>query len=544
MILATYRWKTTIFSHAKFLFAALAVLVGMPMGLVDVFSVVAEEKRPNILVLLTDDQVYNSTGYSGARQVKTPNFDRLAADGLVFDAAYDNTSICMPSRASIMTGMYEYKTGCNFGRGYLLTEKWQGSYPILLRAAGYYTGFAGKFGFAVKGPGGKSGYHTNEDLPMDSFDWWKGWPGQGSYKTAGNEFFTEYADEYPHVTRALGAAADDFFREAKGRGKPFCLSLSFKAPHGPKSPDKFFDDVYADTVWEEPANYDEKGAAHLPDQAKSGRQYLDIKDFRPEDFQVTMRKYHQQIHGVDYAIGMIRKSLETHGLAENTVILFLTDNGYNCGSHGFGGKVLPYEEGSRSPMIIYDPRHPVSGKGKRTKALAGSIDIAPTVLALAGLAIPENMDGLSLLPLLDEPEGRVREAMLLINTWGAAPAHSLGVVTETHKYIHWPFAHEMTAKTELYDLTNDRHEMNNLVFGSAQSEVLDQMRRHYDESLAKWRQECVETGGYPLMATIYDRHLPWETKVAAMDEKTKRLYLHWRDKGKSKDKDKASTGKQ
>jgi arylsulfatase A-like enzyme len=504
----------------------------------------AEGDRPNILVLLTDDQVYNSTGYSGNEQVKTPHLDRLAADGLIFDAAYDNTSICMPSRASIMTGMYEYKTGCNFGRGYLLKEKWRGSYPILLREAGYFTGFAGKFGFAVKGPGDKAGYHTNEDLPMDSFDWWKGWPGQGSYKTAENEFFTEYAAEYPHVTRALGAAAGDFFKEAKRRGEPFCFSLSFKAPHGPKSPDKFFDHVYADTVWAEPPNYDEKGAAHLPEQAKSGRQFLQIKDFRPESFQSTMRKYHQQIHGVDYAIGMIRDALDKHGLADNTVIIFLTDNGYNCGSHGFGGKVLPYEEGSRSPMIIFDPRHAVSGQGKRTKALAGSIDIAPTVLDLAGLPVPENMDGHSLMALLDEPEGRVREAMLLINTWGAAPHHSLAVVTETHKYIHWPFAHEMTAKAELYNLTDDRYEMNNQVFQSGDSEVLKQMRRHYDEALATWREECVETGGYPLMATIFDRHLPWDTKVAAMDEKTKRLYLEWRDKGKDKNKDKASTGKE
>ena len=110
----------------------------------------AVEKRPNIILLLTDDQSYNSLGYAGNAQVKTPILDRLASEGLIFDAAYDTTSICMASRAQVMTGMYEYKTGCNFSHGPLRRDKWQQSYPVVLRKAGYFTGFVGKFGFAVK----------------------------------------------------------------------------------------------------------------------------------------------------------------------------------------------------------------------------------------------------------------------------------------------------------------------------------------------------------------------------------------------------------
>ncbi|TFG41835.1 MAG: twin-arginine translocation signal domain-containing protein, partial [Syntrophobacterales bacterium] len=486
----------------------------------------AEQNRPNIVLLLTDDQSYRSLGFYGNARAKTPNLDALAAQGLVFDRAYDTTAICMASRAQVMTGMYEYKTGCNFSHGPISADKWAKSYPILMRDAGYHTGFVGTFGFSVKPTAeGNSAYHTNEDLPMDSFDEWYGWPGQGNYRTADNEFVAQYASIYPHVTRACGAASQDFIKNAKKQGKPFCLSVSFKAPHGPMSPDPFFDEVYADTVWEEPHNYDEKGAAHIPAQAKTGRQYLDIIDFRPDSYQKTMRKYHQLIHGVDYAVGMIREELERQGVAENTVILFLTDNGYSCGAHGMGGKVLPYEEPSRSPMIIYDPRHPVSGKGARIKSVTANIDMAPTVLDFAGLPIPGNMDGKSLRPLLDNPNGRVHDSILLINAWGNAPTHSLAVVTDEYKYISWPYANGMESVEELYHLTVDRYEMKNIVANPEKEEDLGTMRKRYDELLASWQAESVAEGNYPIFGKIYDRSLSWDEKLAAMDIRTKRNYL-------------------
>ena len=485
-------------------------------------------QRPNIILLLTDDQNYDTLAFTGNDQVKTPNLDRLAGEGLVFHSAYDTTSICMASRAQVMTGMYEYKTGCNFSHGPLTTDKWKKSYPVLIREAGYHTGFVGKFGFSVKEPGGPSNYHSNEDLPIDAFDVWLGWPGQGSYKTEENEFVRSYAGKYPHVTRALGAASQDFIKGAKTTGKPFCLSVSFKAPHGPMSPDPAFDDVYADTAWKTMPNHGEKGAAHLPEQAKSGRQYRKLRDFSGERYQSTMRKYQQLVHGIDHAVGMIRAELETQDLADNTVILFLTDNGYNCGSHDFGGKVLPYEEGSRSPMIIYDPRHPVSGTGKSCNAVVGNIDVAPTMLELAGLPTPENMDGRSLFPLLDDPSSKVRDALLLINVWGDAPTHSLGIATEDYKYIHWPYAQNMAPQEELYDLAADRYEMQNLAGSPEHSQALESLRRHHDAALAVWKAECVSSGGYGQYADIFDRELAWDKKLAAMETRTRRTFSEWK----------------
>ncbi len=482
-------------------------------------------QKPNILFLLTDDQAYHLLGYMGNKQVKTPNFDRLAAEGVVFNAHYDTTSICMASRATIATGQYEYRSGCNFNRGSLERIKWNRSYPVLLREAGYYTGFAGKFGFSVTDGPGKTAYHSNENMPMDSFDVWRGWPGQGKYNTAENEFVAEYAEKHPHSSAALGAVSRAFVKNAVKRNQPFCLSVSFKAPHLPLSPDSQYDDVYANTVWEEPPNYDEKGAAHLPRQAKSGRQYLSMDQFRPDSFQTTMRKYNQLIHGVDQAIGEIRAELEEQGVADNTVIILTSDNGYNCGAHGFSGKVLPYEEGSRAPLIVYDPRHPSAGKGHRCAGVTGNIDIMPTILDFAGVSIPDDVDGTSLRPMLDNPKKGVRDALAIMNVWGNIPTHELSIVTEKYKYLNWFFAGEgMKAAEELYDMKSDLHEMKNLIDDPKKQAVLKTMRAFYDREVERWKKNCVRRSGYPEWGILLDRSVPWEEKAKIIPEKEIRKY--------------------
>ncbi len=133
---------------------------------------------------------------------------------------------------------------------------------------------------------------------------------------------------------------------------------------------------------------------------------------------------------------MIREALEQQGLAGNTVVIFTSDNGYNCGAHGFGDKVLPYEEASKVPLIIYDPRRPKSAAGQICKALTANIDLAPTILALAGVPAPEGIDGKSLLPLLSDPSLSIRDALPLFNFWGTASAQSMAVVTPEWKYVY------------------------------------------------------------------------------------------------------------
>ncbi len=444
-------------------------------------------------------------GCMGNPAIKTPNMDKLAADGMVFDNHYNTTAICMASRACIMTGMHEYKTGCNFTYGPLHPNVFARSYPVLLHQAGYCTGFAGKFGFAVTSQSNANLWHKEEGMPIDQFDWWAGWWGQGSYNTAENKCLQKYAEKYPHVSRALGAAAQDFIRQYANRDEPFCLSVSFKAPHGPVKPDPVFDGMYEGVPFPTEKNFGLQAAEHLPVQAKSGRQYLRLGKawLKKSDL---LARYYQQIYGIDVAMGMIRDELQRQGVADNTVIIYTTDNGYFCGAHAMGGKVLPYEEGARAPLIIYDPRHKLSGSKRRSAALTANIDIAPTILNLAGLPVPQNMDGRNLLPLLDEPNTEVRESLLLTQVWGPPQTHALAVVTPRWKYIYWMYGdREISAAEELYDMQNDRLELTNEIKNPTYKEALTQMQTLYDKHIERWKKDCVSD--YQIYGRLADRNI-------------------------------------
>lgn len=464
----------------------------------------ANKKMPNIIFLLSDDQNTYSVGCYGNQDVKTPNMDKLGKDGMIFDRHYDTTAICMASRSNILTGMYEYKTGTNFEHGDMKPEIWEKSYPVLLRKAGYLTAFAGKFGIIVEGKG----------LCQADFDIWGGGPGQTSYKTAKNKSMAQYAKEFPHSTLSYGAFGRDTIRAAVKLNKPFCLSISFKAPHKPATPDPQFDHIYKDKVFKKPANYGREYSKHLSEQSKQGRQYERFESWNyDKDYDGVMRKYHQQVYAIDVALGMIRKEVEDQGIADNTVIIFTSDNGFICGSHGYGSKVLPMEESSRVPLMIYDPRSNNSGKGLRCDRLTGNIDFAPTILELAGIPVPKNIDGISLLGLLKEPTKSGHEQLALMNTYGPEPTKALSIVTPRHKYTFWWYAFKgMTPTEELFDLENDPLELKNLAGDPDHKNLLDQMRAKYDQQHAHLKENAVEYNGYQKYILIFDRNLPLDQK--------------------------------
>jgi arylsulfatase A-like enzyme len=470
--------------------------------------------KPNIIFLLSDDQTSIATGCYGNDQVVTPNMDNLAKDGVMFKNHYNTTAICMASRAIIMTGMYEYKTGCNFMHGPLSEDKFENSYPVILKNSGYYTGFAGKFGFAVSN--GTSWAEDQWDvLPIDAFDSWAGGLGQTDYKTAKNKYIAKYAEKYPHSTRAYGAWANDFIKEAKASGKPFCMSISFKAPHLPFTPDKYFDYVYEGKKYKKPKNYGAENAKHLAPQAKSGRQYHEYDFWRDSDdsYQDAIKNYNQLIHGVDYALGMIRKSLKEQGVDDNTIIIFTSDNGYSCGAHNFGGKVLPYEEASKSPLIIYDPRLSKEKRGVTREKVTGNIDMAPTILSLAGLPIPKNMDGENLIPLIKDEKGIKRETIALLNMWGNDEIQEMSVVSKDWKYIYWQYAdHRMKPSEELFNIGKDRLEMKNLANEPESKKQLIIMRKLYDKQVMHIKQNALDVNDYKKYGLLFDRTVNAQVK--------------------------------
>jgi arylsulfatase A-like enzyme len=475
------------------------------------------EKRPNIIYLMADDQSTYTMGCYGNPDVKTPNMDQLAVDGMAFDNHYVTTAICMASRATVMTGMYEYKHGCNFTHGEMMTSTWKKSYPMLLREAGYMTAFAGKFGFDLREtPGG-----DKLELPAEDFDKWGGGPKQTNYETKKNKSMAAYAEEYPHSTLSYGAFGRDFIEEATKAGKPFCLSISFKAPHKPATPDPKFDDVYAGKTFKKPDNYGREHGEHFSKQSKQDRQYDRFHSWNYSDrYDEVMATYHQQIYAIDVAVGMIREALEGQGVADNTVIIYTSDNGFFCGSHGYGSKVLPYEESTRVPLVIYDPRHPNSGKQLRSDALTGNIDFASTMLKLAGLPVPENMDGANLMKLYDDPAASIHESLTLLNVWGEASTHAMGVVTKDMKYLHWAYAPEGFEVTEeLYHLSKDPLELTNQADNPEYSVAMDQMRKAYDRHLSHWKAEAVPYNNYQPYGTIFDRDTPWSEKKGLYSKK-------------------------
>ncbi len=469
------------------------------------FAAENASSRPNIIFLMTDDQCTYSMGCYGTPSVQTPNLDQLASEAVVFDNYYVTTAICMGSRATVMTGLVEYRHGCNFEHGPLLREHWKRGYPLLLRSAGYLTAFAGKFGFEVADAPRSKGV-----LPENDFDRWGGGPGQTHYETRKNASIAQYADQYPHSTLAYGAFAVDFIRDAAAKKKPFCLSISFKAPHRPVQPDPQFDAVYDGSIFTKPSNYGRENGLHFAEQSRRGRQYQRFTTWHySDDYQGVMAKYYQQIFAVDVAVGRIREALREYDIASNTVIIFTSDNGFMCGSHGYGSKVLPYEESARVPLIVMDPRQSLDKRGRRSDALCGSVDIAPTILALASAEVPEGLDGSDLSPLLDKPTASIHEALPLINTWGPAATHSLAVVTKDWKYIHWPYSEQGLAATEeLYHTGADPLEMKELSEDADHTHNLTRMRSLYDRQVDSWRRLAVLYHRYEKFATFFQRSLP------------------------------------
>lgn len=465
----------------------------------------ATATRPNIVFLLTDDQTAGAVGCYGNPDVITPQLDRLAQQGTRFVNHYNTTSICMASRCSILTGLYEYRHGCNFDHGDLERRFFENSYPLQLRRAGYYTGFAGKLGFDLQ----------SEDFSViaSEFDAWAGGPGQTHYETAKNPAIVQYAEAYPHCSRAYAAWAGDFLKAAKDSGRPFCLSISFKAPHLPFTPDPTDLELYAGkSQFARPENYGPAQGGHLSRQVQTSRAATDYREWM-NDYDETARRYYALISGVDAAVGMIRDSLQREGLADNTVIIYTSDNGYNCGAHGFGDKVIPYEEGSKAPLIIFDPRLDKAHAGNVSYSLTANVDMAATILDLAGVHPAQPMDGWALRPLLSDPTAAVREVLPLFNFWGVPSAQSMALVTPTWKYIHWFYAPEgWQATEELFQLAVDRLEMKNLAHDANYQAELDTMRKHYDLELTKLREGHVADHAYEAYPTLFDRQPSWEVK--------------------------------
>ncbi|MFD2256733.1 sulfatase-like hydrolase/transferase [Luteolibacter algae] len=490
--------------------------------------------RPNIIFILTDDQRQDSLPVYGNTFVKTPNIDALAESGVVFDNASVTSAICTPSRACYFLGQYERKHGVNFNSGTAMSaEAWSKSYPVILKENGYYTGYVGKNHVPI----GDNGYETG--LMDKSFDYW--YAGHGHLKFYPKEhhkiFADNPADTQPEVIAegALSFLKNDgtyiggalSFLDARPEGQPFCLSICLNVPHGagvlnmkqkPSDPELYrtgYRDAMADIKFPETfiAKADIK-TPKLPADLLYTQYRQDIYDDSdtPERLRELMVREYETITGIDNMVGRIRKELEASGEDKNTVIIITSDHGLLHGDQGLGGKALNYEACLQVPLIVSDPRLPAERKGSRVPELVQSIDLAPTLLDLAGIEPADSMQGRSYVRLVKgENAADWRTFAFAENLWSTIFGNPRieSVRNSRWKYIRY-FENDRTlwnkvkpkniykvsaeqselyqtwltstilgeepVYEELYDLEADPNETKNLIGVAEHSEVLDIMR--------------------------------------------------------------------
>jgi arylsulfatase A-like enzyme len=428
---------------------AMALLVGCAS------SSLAASSRPNLIFVLADDLRSDALGCAGNAIVQTPQIDRLAREGVFFRNHCVTTSICAVSRASLFAGQYARRHGINDFATPFRREQWADTYPARLRKAGYQTGFIGKFGV---------GDAPSIKAMAAEFDFWRGLPGQGGL------FFDKNDPTRTHATARFGSQALEFLRNCKP-DQPFCLSLSFTAPHArdgqPREfpPDARDESLYRDAIIPIPLTATQQFFERLPKavQVSESRARWQRRFDTPEKFAETTRDYLRLVTGIDREIGRIVAELRERSLAENTVIVFTSDNGFFFGERGLADKWFMYEESIRVPLIIYDPALPASARGRVVNALTLNLDLAPTLLDLAGLPAPSAMQGKSLVPLLRgdaSPADARTEMFYEHHTLPAKIPPSEGVRTERWSYLQW--VNEVPLVEELYDLRDDPLQTRNL----------------------------------------------------------------------------------
>lgn len=466
-----------------------------------------ESRRPNILFLLTDNQHWTSMGAAGNDIISTPYMDDLAARGVMFDNSFVTTPICGASRASSLTGLYRRSHQFDFRTPPFRASLGPITYPALLKTSGYNTGFIGKFGIE------SDGYMNVEDEEavlgsmFDHFDDFEHW---------GPDFYFERQPDgsLRHLTDVTGDKILDFLRQWQGAddGRPFCLSVSFNAPHCQDDhPQQYIwpssvDHLYHDAVIGVPPTADPAFIEKQPDfikQSENRERWL-RRFGTPDLFQENMKGYYRMVSGIDVVLGRVLDELDALGAADSTVIIFTSDNGMFFGERGLSDCWLLYEDSIRVPLVVMDPRLDESRQGSRAAEMALNIDISPTIIELAGIGVPEAVQGRSLLPLLAGEPGGWRQDFYCEHLFEhPLIPKSEGLRTTRWKYIKYvelPASDEEQQREgnavkggigrrirggnryeELYDLESDPLEADNVIDDPRCQETLDRLVQRFDE---------------------------------------------------------------
>jgi arylsulfatase A-like enzyme len=462
----------------------------------------ADLKRPNIVFFLSDDHAAQAISCYGGTLTKTPNLDRLAAAGMRFDRAFCTESICAPSRATILTGKYGHVTGAMGWKPYDHRHR---TFPEYLREAGYQTALVGK-------------YHLGED--PEGFDYFDILPGQGRYHDP--EFVSARGrrTERGHVSDVVANLALTWL-EQRDPGRPFLICIHDKATHMPWQPAARFASLFANQRLPEPATLHDDRVGRAPVAGLSWLRVDDLPRWQKEDwgepppglaprerrswlYQQYLKHYLRCAAGIDENVGRVLDWLERNQLTEDTIVIYSSDQGFFLGEHGWFDKRWILEESLRMPLLVRYPR--LIKPGSTCDAMTLNTDFAPTLLELAGVTVPSDMQGRSLRLLLagERPTDWRRFVYYRYypSEYGIAPHY--GLRTERHKLVHYsgaiatddgspngkPTVLRWVDEWELFDLQNDPDERTNLYHRTESQGQVSELK----QELERLRKELQDPG--------------------------------------------------
>ena len=463
-------WLLIVGVFATAIFCAAAILAGAAQAQPEA----ASARRPNFLLILSDDQRHDTMEYMPRTKA------RIFGEGVSFPNAYITTPLCCPSRSSILTGMYAHKHGVRLNPIPLEKE----TFVQHLKKAGYFTGQVGKY------------LNSWDGSARPEFDVWAAGPGgTARYFNPRMNINGVWSEQQGYLTHILRDYALDFLRQATAQDRPFVLLFSPNAPHfgyppvsrlpeGPLDLDFFLrppepapgdEGLHQNLPPHRPPNYDRRDAPGKPRWLGTLPPLSPELTARVDDFR---RKQLQSLAALDHAVDSVLAALAAQGKLDDTVIVYLSDNGHFWGEHGISfGKNSAYEEASRVPFAVRYPR--LAARPRVETRLVANIDIAPTFYELAGIPIPTEVDGRSLVSLLDST--RAQAALwrdeLLIEGWVGPPAQKIGwtsfaaVHTGRHVYVE-----NEGDRAELYDLTSDPYQLHNLADIPAQAPLVADLK--------------------------------------------------------------------
>ncbi len=438
---------------------------------------ISGRKSRNIVFILSDDHRYDFMGFMGkVNFLETPNMDHLAREGAHLQNAFVTTSLCSPSRASILTGLYSHKHGVVDNQ--TPVSKDLVYFPQYLHKAGYETAFIGKWHMGHE-----------EDTPRKGFDKWISFRGQGKYYDPILNIDGKRLEAKGYITDLLTDYAVQWLK--KDRDRPFFLYLSHKAVHAMFEPAKRHLGRYEQVPLEYPksmANTEENylGKPRWVKEQRNSWHGVDYMYHGQMDFDTFYRRYCETLLAVDESIGRVLETLKEMGILDTTLVLYMGDNGFCFGEHGLIDKRHMYEASLRVPLLAFCPE--MIRSGTKVSHLIQNIDIAPTILEASGLKSPDKIDGRSFLSLLEGKEIQWRDAIFYEYYWErnfpqTPTVH--GIRTDNYKYIHY---HGIWDVDELYDIQTDPDEIRNLIDSPDHQEIVKEMNKR----LFDWLEE---TGG-------------------------------------------------